>query len=152
MEVHTMKLSTDSGPKSVPLLDETIPQNLARTVAEHADRDALVSVEQGIRLTYAQFADEVDQVARGLMGIGVAKGDRVGIWSPNYAEWVLVQYATARIGAILVTINPAYRSSELGVCAQPVGALGAGGGGVVLDERLPIDGRRGLGGGCRLSG
>ena len=113
MEVHTMKLSSDSGPTSVPLLDETIPQNLARTVAEHADRDALVSVEQGIRLTYAQFADEVDQVARGLMGIGVAKGDRVGIWSPNFAEWVLVQYATARIGAILVTINPAYRSSEL---------------------------------------
>ncbi|MXZ53584.1 MAG: AMP-binding protein [Acidimicrobiaceae bacterium] len=108
-----MKLSSDSGPTSVPLLDETIPQNLARTVAEHADRDALVSVEQGIRLTYAQFADEVDQVARGLMRIGVAQGDRVGIWSPNYAEWVLVQYATARIGAILVTINPAYRSSEL---------------------------------------
>ena len=113
MEVHTMKLSSHSGPTSVPLLDETIPQNLARTVAEHADRDALVSVEQGIRFTYAQFADEVDQVARGLMGIGVAKGDRVGIWSPNFAEWVLVQYATARIGAILVTINPAYRSSEL---------------------------------------
>ena len=113
MEVHTMKLSSDSGPTSVPLLDETIPQNLARTVAEHADQDALVSVEQGIRLTYAQFADEVDRVALGLMGIGVAKGDRVGIWSPNFAEWVLVQYATARIGAILVTINPAYRSSEL---------------------------------------
>ena len=108
-----MKLSSDSGPTSVPLLDETIPQNLVRTVAEHADRDALVSVEQGIRLTYAQFADQVDQVARGLMGLGVAKGDRVGIWSPNYAEWVLVQYATARVGAILVTINPAYRSSEL---------------------------------------
>ncbi|MCY3648597.1 MAG: AMP-binding protein, partial [Acidimicrobiaceae bacterium] len=113
MEVNTMKLSSDSGPTSVPLLDETIPQNLARTVTRHGDRDALVSVEQGIRFTYAQFADEVDQVARGLMGIGVAKGDRVGIWSPNYAEWVLVQYATARIGAILVTINPAYRSSEL---------------------------------------
>ena len=108
-----MKLSSDSGPTSVPLLDETIPQNLARTVTRHGDRDALVSVEQGIRFTYAQFADEVDRVARGLMGIGVAKGDRVGIWSPNYAEWVLVQYATARIGAILVTINPAYRSSEL---------------------------------------
>ena len=108
-----MKPSSDSGPTTVPLLEETIPQNLARTVAEHADRDALVSVEQGLRFTYAQFADEVDQVARGLMGIGAAKGDRVGIWSPNYAEWVLVQYATARIGAILVTINPAYRSSEL---------------------------------------
>ena len=108
-----MKPSSDSGPTTVPLLEETIPQNLARTVAEHADRDALVSVEQRLRFTYSQFADEVDQVARGLMGIGVAKGDRVGIWSPNYAEWVLVQYATARVGAILVTINPAYRSSEL---------------------------------------
>ena len=108
-----MRLSAAEGPTSVPLLEETIPQNLARTVAEHPERDALVSVEQGLRYTYTEFAGEVDRVARGLMGIGVAKGDRVGIWSPNYAEWVLVQYATARIGAILVTINPAYRSSEL---------------------------------------
>jgi len=108
-----MKLSSDSGPTSVPLLEETIPQNLARIVAQHPDQDALVSVEQGIRLTYAQFAQEVDLLARALMGVGVGKGDRVGIWSPNYAEWVLVQYATASIGAILVTINPAYRSSEL---------------------------------------
>jgi len=108
-----MTLSAAEGPTSVPLLSETIPQNLARTVAEHGGRDALVSVEQGLRYTYTEFAGEVDRVARGLMRIGVAKGDRVGIWSPNYAEWVLVQYATARIGAILVTVNPAYRSSEL---------------------------------------
>ena len=72
-----------------------------------------MSVEQGLRYTYTEFAEEVDRVARGLIAIEVAQGDRVGIWSPNYAEWVLVQYATARIGAILVTINPAYRSSEL---------------------------------------
>ncbi len=108
-----MQMSAASGSVSVPLLDETIPQNLARTVAAHGDRDALVAVEQGLRYTYTGFAAEVDRLARGLMAIGVAKGDRVGIWSPNYAEWVLVQYATARIGAILVTINPAYRSSEL---------------------------------------
>ena len=108
-----MKLSAAAGSTSVPLLSETIPQNLALTVAAHGGRDALVSVEQGLRYTYSEFAAEVDRVARGLMGTGVAKGDRVGIWSPNYAEWVLVQYATARIGAILVTINPAYRSSEL---------------------------------------
>ena len=108
-----MKPSTAKGPTAVPLLEETIPQNLARTVAAHGGRDALVSVEQGLRFTYAEFAVEVDRVARGLMAIGVARGDRVGIWSPNFAEWVLVQYATARIGAILVTINPAYRSSEL---------------------------------------
>ena len=108
-----MKPSTAKGPTAVPLLEETIPQNLARTVAAHGGRDALVSVEQGLRFTYAEFAVEVDRVARGLMAIGVARGDRVGIWSLNYAEWVLVQYATARVGAILVTINPAYRSSEL---------------------------------------
>ncbi len=108
-----MKPSSDLGPTAVPLLEETIPQNLARTVAAHGGRDALVSVEQGLRYTYAEFVFEVDRVARGLMAIGVAAGDRVGIWSPNFAEWVLVQYATARIGAILVTINPAYRSSEL---------------------------------------
>ena len=113
MEEHAMKPSSDSGPTAVPLLEETIPQNLARTVAEHADRDALVSVEQGHRFTYAEFSDEVDRVARGLMAMGVAQGDRVGIWSPNYTEWVLVQYATARIGAVLVTINPAYRTTEL---------------------------------------
>ena len=108
-----MNLSAASGATSVPLLEETIPQNLARTVAAHGGRDALVSVEQGLRYTYTEFATEVDRLARGLMAIGVDKGDRVGIWSTNYAEWVLVQYATARIGAILVTINPAYRSSEL---------------------------------------
>ncbi len=108
-----MRLSAAAGATSVPLLSETIPQNLARTVAAHGARDALVSVEQGLRYTYAEFSVEVDRVARGLMAMGVAKGDRVGIWSPNFAQWVLVQYATARIGAILVTINPAYRSSEL---------------------------------------
>ena len=108
-----MKPSAAKGPTSVPLLEETIPQNLARTVAAHGGRDALVSVEQGLRYTYDEFAEEVDRVARGLMAIGVAVGNRVGIWSPNYAEWALVQYATARMGAILVTINPAYRSSEL---------------------------------------
>ena len=113
MEEHTVKPSSDSGPTTVPLLEETIPENLARTVAAHSGRDALVSVEQGLRYSYSEFAAEVDRVARGLMAVGVTKGDRVGIWSPNCAEWVLVQYATARIGAILVTINPAYRSSEL---------------------------------------
>ena len=117
-----MTLSAAEGSTSVPLLDETIPQNLARTVAAHGGRDALVSVEQGLRYSYAEFSEAVDRVARGLMGVGVAKGDRVGIWSPNYAEWVLVQYATARIGAILVTINPAYRSSELEYVLNQSGA------------------------------
>ena len=108
-----MKLSFDSGSTATPLLDETISANLARTVAAHGDRDALISVEQGLRYTYGEFAAAVDEVAAGLMAMDVQVGDRVGIWSPNSAEWVLVQYATARIGAILVTINPAYRTAEL---------------------------------------
>ena len=106
-------LSSASGPTDIPLLDETISENLARTVAAHGDRDALVSVEQGLRYTYREFADAVDEVAPGLLALNVQVGDRVGIWSPNCAEWVLVQYATAQIGAILVTINPAYRTAEL---------------------------------------
>ena len=106
-------LSSASGPTDIPLLDETISANLARTVAAHGDRDALVSVEQGLRYTYREFADAVDEVAAGLLALDVQVGDRVGIWSPNCAEWVLVQYATARMGAILVTINPAYRTAEL---------------------------------------
>ena len=106
-------LSSALGPTDTPLLEETISANLARTVAAHGDRDALVSVEQGLRYSYRELAAAVDEVAAGLMAIGVDKGDRVGIWSPNCAEWVLVQYATARIGAILVNINPAYRVSEL---------------------------------------
>ena len=108
-----MLLSYDSGSVATPLLHETISANLARTVEAHGDRDALVSVEQGLRYTYREFAGAVDEVAAGLMAMGVAVGDRVGIWSPNCAEWVLVQYATARIGAVLVTINPAYRPAEL---------------------------------------
>ncbi len=106
-------LSSASGPTDIPLLEETISANLVRTVAAHGDRDALVSVEQGLRYSYREFAEAVDEVAAGLMAIGVDKGDRVGIWSPSCTEWVLVQYATARIGAILVNINPAYRVSEL---------------------------------------
>ncbi|MDE0612820.1 MAG: AMP-binding protein [bacterium] len=106
-------LSSASGPTDIPLLDETIPENLARTVAAYSGRDALVSAEQGLRYTYGEFADTVEEVAAGLIALNVQVGDRVGIWSPNCAEWVLVQYATARIGAILVTINPAYRKAEL---------------------------------------
>ena len=106
-------LSSASGPTDIPLLDETIPENLARTVAAYSGRDALVSAEQGLRYTYREFADAVEDVAAGLLALDVQVGDRVGIWSPNCAEWVLVQYATARIGAILVTINPAYRTAEL---------------------------------------
>ena len=106
-------LSSASGPTTTARLSETISANLASTVEAHGDGDALISVEQGLRFTYREFAAAVDEVAAGLVAVGVQVGDRVGIWSPNCAEWVLVQYATARIGAILVTINPAYRVAEL---------------------------------------
>ncbi|WP_425572225.1 AMP-binding protein [Nocardiopsis exhalans] len=102
-----------SGTSTAPLLGDTIGANLARTIAAHPDRDALVDRGSGRRLTYRDFGAEVDRVALGLLGLGVAKGDRVGIWAPNRAEWVFVQYATARIGAVMVNINPAYRTHEL---------------------------------------
>ena len=82
-------------------------------MARFGDREALVDVPTGRRWTYLELEAEVDRVALGLLDLGVEKGDRVGIWSPNCAEWVFVQYATARIGAILVNINPAYRTHEL---------------------------------------
>jgi fatty-acyl-CoA synthase len=106
-------ISYVSGPGPVPLLGETIGANLDRTVAAHPDNDAVVSVHQGIRLSYAAFAEAVEEVARGLLGIGVEPGERVGIWAPNSAEWAILQYATAKMGAILVNLNPAYRSSEI---------------------------------------
>jgi fatty-acyl-CoA synthase len=101
------------GAHPVPLLGETIGENLRRTVQRFAGREALVVRQQGYRATYGQFWDRVGEAARGLMARGVGRGDRVGIWSPNRYEWVVVQYATARIGAILVNINPAYRTAEL---------------------------------------
>ncbi|WP_216217650.1 AMP-binding protein [Amycolatopsis aidingensis] len=102
-----------SGTAEVPLLGDTIGDNLDRTVAAHPDRDALVDRAAGLRWTYRELAAEVDALALGLLDLGVRKGDRVGIWSPNRAEWTFLQYATAKIGAILVNINPAYRAHEL---------------------------------------
>ncbi len=101
------------GPTDTPLLDTTIGEALARTVGEHGDREALVSCHQGIRWTYDEFADRVRRLAAGLVAAGLETGDRVGIWSPNHAEWTLVQFATAHIGIVLVNINPAYRTHEL---------------------------------------
>src|SRR5215211_6153494 len=101
------------GVSDVPLLGETIGANLERTVARFGDREAVVSCHQGVRLTYAELDAGVDRLASGLIAAGVAKGDRVGIWAPNCVEWVLVQFATAKVGAILVNINPAYRTHEL---------------------------------------
>src|SRR5689334_17120766 len=111
--METTSLSYAAGEQSPPLLEETIGANLARIVAEHGEREALVEVATGRRWTYAELDRDVDALAVGLLRTGIAKGDRVGIWAPNCAEWTLVQYATARIGAILVNINPAYRTHEL---------------------------------------
>jgi fatty-acyl-CoA synthase len=108
-----MPLSYASGVSATPLLGETIGENLERTVARYRDREALVDVATGRRWTYAEFDAAVNEVALALLALDMAKGDRVGIWAPNCAEWVLTQYATAKIGAILVNVNPAYRSHEL---------------------------------------
>jgi fatty-acyl-CoA synthase len=108
-----MEPSYASGISDLPLLGETIGENLERTVARFGDREVLVDVATGRRWTYASFDADVDRLARGLLARGVEKGDRVGIWAPNCAEWVITQYATAKIGAILVNVNPSYRTHEL---------------------------------------
>ena len=143
-------LAIDSGPVDVPILDETIGTNLARTVAVHGANQALVSAHQQIRWTYAELAERVETLACGLLGLGLEKGDRLGLWSPNHAEWTLLQYATAEIGVILVNVNPAYRSYELAYvldqsgCRVLVGPR-------VQDQRLPGDGGRGARRGGPLS-
>ncbi len=106
-------LSYVHGATNVPLIGSTVGDLLDQVADRFPDRDALISRHQKIRYTYSQMKAECDRLARSLMACGVAKGDRVGIWSPNYAEWVLIQFATAKIGAILVNINPAYRATEL---------------------------------------
>src|SRR5215217_2814848 len=108
-----MVLSYSHGASTVPLLGQTIGENLIETARRFPDAEALVVRHQDVRFTYADLVAEVELVARGLLAYGLAKGDRVGIWSPNNAEWVLVQYATAAIGVILVNINPAYRTHEV---------------------------------------
>jgi fatty-acyl-CoA synthase len=103
----------EHGPVDVDLIDETIPTNLIHTIEEHPEREAIVSLHQGIRWTYREFGDRVRDLAKSMMHAGLEQGDRLGLWAPNYAEWTLVQYATAEIGVILVNINPAYRTHEL---------------------------------------
>jgi fatty-acyl-CoA synthase len=96
-----------------PLRGATIPEHFASMATRYPDREAVVCVHQQRRLSYCELADQVDRLARGLLGIGFNKGDRIGIWSTNNIEWLLLQLATARIGAVLVNINPAYRPREL---------------------------------------
>ena len=109
------------GASPIPLLGETIGENLRRTVERVPNSDALVVRHQNYRATYAELWEQTTRAARGLLARGVNKGDRVGIWSPNRAEWVIAQYATARIGAILVNINPAYKTAELRYALQQSG-------------------------------
>ncbi|MEV0534213.1 AMP-binding protein [Kitasatospora sp. NPDC050463] len=109
----TPSLSVDAGSSATPVLDDTIGASLVRAVRAFPEREALVDLPSGRRWTYRELAGEVDRVALGLLALGVGRGDRVGIWAPNCAEWVFTQYATARIGAVLVTVNPGYRAHEL---------------------------------------
>jgi fatty-acyl-CoA synthase len=116
-----MPLSYANGLSTEPLLGQTIGENLAATVARVPDRDALVDVPSGRRWTYAELARDVESAALGLLALGVGKGERVGIWAPNVPEWTITQFATARIGAILVNINPAYRTHELAYVLNQAG-------------------------------
>ena len=113
MNTRKQNLSQAGGPRDAPLLDLTIGAVLERTAAMYPERDALVVVPEGVRLRWGAFLEQVDRVARGLMAMGVGKGHRVAIWATNRSQWVLTQFATARIGAIMVNINPGYGSREL---------------------------------------
>ncbi len=107
------RMSLVRGPTDVPLSEQTVHQVLAAAASRWPQRDAAVFLEQGVRWTWSQLAQEVERAAAGFWRLGVRKGDRVGIWSPNRSEWLVTQFATARIGAILVNVNPAYRLAEL---------------------------------------
>jgi len=111
--VTTNTPSQTAGESDLPLLQQTIGDSFDATVARFGDREALVDVTQGRRWTYAELSAEVERLARAFVGAGISQGDRVGIWAPNCAEWTMVQYATAKMGAILVNINPSYRTHEL---------------------------------------
>ena len=111
--IPAVALAYSHGTSTVRLIGQTIGYNLRDTARQFPDRDALIVPYQNVRLTYGEFDSKVDALARSLLAIGIDIGDRIGIWSPNNAEWVLVQYAAARIGAILVNLNPAYRTQEI---------------------------------------
>ena len=117
-------LSSAAGPTDTALIEQTIGENFAASVASYSDRDALIVRHQDIRWTYGQLSDKVDELARAFVARGFVKGDRIGIWAPNCAEWVLVQFATARIGVILVNINPAYRTHEVQYALEQSGCKG----------------------------
>jgi fatty-acyl-CoA synthase len=113
-------LSYSCGLAGPALLGRTIDEVLSESATRFPQGEALVVCHQGVRLTYAEFQSRVSQTAKGLMALGVRKGDRVGIWAFNCEEWVLTQFATAAIGAILVNINPCLRNSGTGLCAKAI--------------------------------
>ena len=117
----TAQPSYSHGVSSQALIGETIGENLRRVAARFGDREAMVDVPSGRRWTYRQLDADTDTLARGLLAAGIGTGERVGIWSPNCPEWVLLQYATAKMGAILVNINPAYRTHELAYVLRQAG-------------------------------
>ena len=117
-------VSYASGPADKALLGTPIPKLFDQIVAQHGDREAVVSIHQDVRLTYAELADRVNKLAKAFIAAGFEKGDRVGIWSPNNVEWLTTQYATAKAGIILVTINPAYRVHELAYVLEQSGCKG----------------------------
>jgi fatty-acyl-CoA synthase len=109
------------GETDPPLIEQTIGANFEATVAAHGDNEALVEFASGRRWTYADLDRDVNALARGLIGAGIEKGDRVGVWSPNCAEWTIAQYASAKIGAILVNVNPSYRTHEFSYAVNQSG-------------------------------
>src|SRR3954453_5048912 len=118
----TMKSrSYASGSSTLPLVGRKSGEDLERTAARQPEHEALVDVPAGSRWSYRELDDAVDRVATALLQLGIAEGDRVGIWSPNCAEWIFVQYATAKVGAVLVNINPAYRTHELAYVLKQAG-------------------------------
>ena len=140
------RISHEHGPTDIPLLEETIGANLRRTAERFADREALVVRHQGYRATYGELWEQVGLAARALIANGVCKGDRVGIWAPSRYEWFVLQFATARVGAILVTINPAYKAAELEYALRKAGVSL-----LVMSRGLPAgrlrrDARRGASG------
>ncbi len=122
MTRQSTPISYVSGISDTPLKGQTIGDCFDETVARFPDRDALISLHQELRYTWTELQAAVDQAARALLALGVNKGDRVGIWSPNCAEWTITQFATAKIGAVLVNINPSYRTHELEYALKQSGA------------------------------
>ena len=121
MPSPTPESSHTIGETDPPLLEQTIPDNLDATIARFGEREALVDVAQGIRWTYADFGAQVDRLACALLAAGLRPGERVGVWAPNCAQWTVVQYATAKVGVILVNINPAYRTHEVAFVLKQAG-------------------------------